>query len=195
MNPVNSLQFAGEYELESILIKSSKGVELDFKQLNLELNIYEGIYENSIYGNITIRDSANHIQHMPIVGQEEISFLLKTPTYSDTINFREYRGRIYKITNQIRTIERQQVYMLHFVTQESLTNTRTRLSRAFTDTPSNTVKNILQNTIKTNKPIFVEDTKGVHKIVSPNSRPFDLIKMLAKRSESKFYDAPGYLFF
>lgn len=191
----DALQFAGEYELENILIKSVNGVELDFKQLNLELNIYEGIYENTIYGTITLRDSANHIQYMPIIGQEEIRFLLKTPSFSDTINFREYKGRIYKVTNQMRTIEREQVYTLHFMTQESLDNTRTRLSRAFTDTPSNIVKNVLQNTIRTDKPLFIEDTKSVHKIVSPNLRPFDLISMLRKRSESKFYDTPGYLFF
>jgi len=141
----NELQFAGHYRLESILIKSFNGIELDFKDLNLELNIYESIFENSIYGTITLRDSANHIQNLPIIGQEEISFALSTPTFSDVIDFKEYKGRIYKVTDKNRTLEREQVYTLHFVTKETLRNARTKLKKSYTGTTSDIVSTILKD--------------------------------------------------
>lgn len=194
----NELQFAGHYRLDSILIKSFNGIELDFKDLNLELNIYESIFDNAIYGTCTLRDSANHIQNLPIVGQEEISFTLSTPTYSGVIDFKEYKGRIYKITDKNRTLEKEQVYTLHFVTKETLRNARTRLKKSYTGTTSDIVSKILKdpNGINTKKPIFIEPTKSIHKIVATHNRPFDLISMLAKRSESKNdKHSPGFLFF
>lgn len=194
----NELQFAGHYRLESILIKSFNGVELDFKDLNLELNIYESIFKNSIYGTFSIRDSANHIQNLPIIGQEEISFAISTPTFDDVIDFKEYKGRIYKITNNIRTLEREQVYTMHFVTKETMRNVRTRLKKSYTGTTSDIVKKILQdpNGINTSKKVFVEPTTSIHKIVAPNIKPFNLVSMLANRSESKTAKhSPGFLFF
>jgi hypothetical protein len=49
--------------------------------------------------------------------------------------------------------------------------------------------------INTNKEIFLEETKGIRKIVVPNSHPFDFIKKLAREAESKEYNSPHYLFY
>lgn len=191
----DALQSAGDYRLREIIIKSSQNVELDFRDLVMELNIYESIYSNSMYGTVVIRDSANHVEHLPIIGQEEINFLLETPGFYDQINFREFRGRIYKIDKQTRSLEREQTYLLHFTTRESIDNSRIRISNAFNDTTSNIATKILKTKLKTEKRIYVDNTSAVHKIVSPNMRPFDLITMLSKRSESSTYNTSGYLFF
>ena len=62
---------AGDYKLESIIVHSASG-PIDIKSLMVELNVYESIFSPAIYGNIVIADSANHIQNMPLIGQEEI---------------------------------------------------------------------------------------------------------------------------
>jgi len=198
-NSIDAIEFAGDYSLDEIVIRSINGTLLDIKPLLSELNIYESIYDNAMYGNIVLHDSMNHIQNLPLIGQEDIFFLLKTPgsTDLDVINFREFAGRVYKLTDVTRTQEREQVYKLHFTTKESIKNIRTRLSRAFDGTPSEIVEKILRdpNGLGTNKQLFIEDTVNTHKIVSPNYRPYQLIQMLCKRAESKVYKTPGYLFF
>ena len=67
------MQFAGDYKLESVIVHSASG-SMDIKDLILELNVYESIHSSNLYGNLTIMDSANHVQNLPIIGQEDIEF-------------------------------------------------------------------------------------------------------------------------
>ena len=91
-----NLQFAGDYRLGPIVLFSSSD-PIDLRPLMLELNLYESIHSPNMYGNLVIRDSANHKQNAPIIGQEEISFTLEIPE-NETITFSDYRMRIYKIS-------------------------------------------------------------------------------------------------
>ena len=145
---------AGDYKLESIIVHSASG-PIDIKSLMVELNVYESIFSPAIYGNIVIADSANHIQNMPLIGQEEIEFKIRIDDNPDneTIDFKTRRARIYKISDQVRTAERQQVYTLHFTSQEAIENQRVKVKGAFNATTDQIVANILQNIIKTKKSI------------------------------------------
>ena len=69
------LQFAGDYKLGPIVLYSASD-PIDLRPLMLELNLYESVYSPNMYGNLVIRDSANHKQNAPIIGQEEIEFNL-----------------------------------------------------------------------------------------------------------------------
>lgn len=199
MNFPEEMNFAGDYRLNDVTLHTINGETIDIKELVVELNIYESITKNSIYGNVILRDSANHIYYKSLCGQEKISFALYTPGARDTniINFNNFNARVYKISDITRTIEREQSYRLHFTTQESIRNTRTRISRAYEGTPSEIVEKILRdpNTIASKKNIFLEDTVGSHKVVAPNVRPFDFIRTLKKRSESQNNKSTGYLFY
>ena len=124
----DALQFAGDYRLREVLIKSSRNIELDFRSLVLEMNIFEDIFSNSMYGNIIIRDSANHIENLPIIGQEDIRFKFETPGFNDPIDFEEHAGKIYKVDKQVRTLEREQLYVLHFTTKEALIHDSAKLN-------------------------------------------------------------------
>lgn len=195
----DEMNFAGDYRLTDIILHTITGEQIDIKNLVVELNVYESIDKNSIYGNIILRDSANHIYYKSLCGQEKLSFLLYTPgaTGVNRVNFKEFNARVYKISDITRTIEREQSYRLHFTTQEAVRNTRTHLSRAYEGTPSEIAQTILRdsNVIATKKNIFVEKTVGNHKLVVPNMRPFDFIRMLKKRSESQYEKSTGYLFY
>lgn len=198
-NILDAIEFAGDFRLDEVVIRTIAGTELDIKPLFSEINIYESIYDNAMYGNIVVHDSMNHIQNLPIIGQEDIFFLLKTPgsTDLDVVDFRQYAGRIYKVSDITRTQEREQVYRLHFTTKESIRNIRTRMSRPFDGTPSEIVEKIVRdpNGLNSKKQLFLEETANTHKIISPNYRPYQLIQMLCKRAESKVYKTPGFLFY
>jgi type I site-specific restriction endonuclease len=141
---------AGDYKLESIILHAASG-PIDIKGLMVELNVYESIFSPAVYGNIVIADTANHIQNMPIIGQEEIEFKIRIDDNPDneTIDFKTRRGRIYKISDQVRTGERQQVYTLHFTSQEAIENQRVKVKSAFSATADQIVSQVLQNIVKT----------------------------------------------
>ena len=102
------MQFAGDYKLDNVIVHSASG-SIDIKDLLLELNVYESIHSSNLYGNVTMMDSANHVQNMPIIGQEDIEFTVQTDEDTGTLDFTTFRGRIYKVNNMVRTVERQQV--------------------------------------------------------------------------------------
>ena len=86
---------------------------------------------------------------------------------------------------------------LHFASPEMLRNIRTRVSKSYTDTIDNIVRDLLENEsyIDTGKEITIEPTAGIRRIVSPNTNPYQLIKKLAREAESKEYNSPHYLFY
>ena len=68
---MTDLQFAGEFELNKVDIKSSSGNSID-GITPLEINIYESIFNNSLTGNISIADTNNLIELLPLIGDEEL---------------------------------------------------------------------------------------------------------------------------
>ena len=128
-----NLQFAGDYKLSSIVLFSPSD-PIDLRPLMLELNLYESVYSPNMYGNLVIRDSANHKQNAPIVGQEELEFTLEIPD-NEIIDITKYRMRIYKVDGIEETAEREQVYTLHFATKEAVKNSRTTIKNALEGGP------------------------------------------------------------
>lgn len=195
----DEMTFAGDYRLSDVILHTITGEQIDIKELVIELNVYESIHRNSMYGSLVIRDAANHIYHKSLCGQEKISFELYTPGAlgHHRINFKRFNAHVYKVSDITRTIEREQSYRLHFTTQEAIRNTRTRISRSYEGTPSEIVQKILRdpNTIASKKNLFLENTTSSHKLVATNTKPFDFIKLLKKRSESQYDSSTGYLFY
>ena len=124
----NILEKAGDFNLDEIVIRTITDESVDFKAAFSEINLYESIYSNSVTGNIVIRDSQNFIQRYSISGQETIAFNVHTPGAEgkDQIDLKTHPARIFKIADKIATMEREQVYTLHFTSQESIINTRKR---------------------------------------------------------------------
>lgn len=193
------LERAGDFNLDEIVINTITNDSVDFKAAFTEINLYESIYSNSISGNISIRDSKNFIQRYSISGQENIAFNVHTPGAEgdDQINLKDFPMRVYKVSDKVTTQEREQVYTLHFTTKESIRNMRNRISRAYTGTTSDIALKILtdRQIIGTDKQIYLEESSGIHKMVFPHMQPFNAITTVAKRSESKEYDTPGFLFY
>ena len=125
------MQFAGDYQLENIFVHApSTNGSLDIKSLMLEMNVYQSIFSPSLNGSLTIADSANHLQNVPFIGQEELEFKFGIPDL-DLVDFTKHRARVTKISNVVRTEERQQVYTLNFTSKEFVRNLRRKLKKSF----------------------------------------------------------------
>ena len=187
------LQFAGDYKLGPIVLYSASD-PIDLRPLMLELNLYESVYSPNMYGNLVIRDSANHKQNAPIIGQEELEFNLFLPE-NEEIDFRTYRMRIYKVAGHEETAEREQIYTLHFTTKEAVKNSRTTIKNALEGCSDQIFTSVMRDVVKSKKKLFVEPTSTNNKLLGNNMRPYDYLHMLAHRTSSRDFNGAGNLFY
>ena len=175
------MDFAGDFKLTSIVIHGPQVPSLDVRDMMLELNVYESVHASNLYGNLVMRDNANHVQNIPLVGQEDIEFVFSTndDSKNENIDFLTFRGRIYKVSDNIRTAERDQVYTLHFTTQETLRNHRTRVKSAYEGSGDEIAERILKNLLKSKKQIYVEPSDLYVKLLGNNMKPYEFLSLLA----------------
>ena len=190
------IQYAGEYDLTELKLFTSSGAVIDLRPMYLALNLYENMFSNTLSGTLMFTDTNSLVVNAPIVGQEFLSFQIKTPSLdSNPIDFTKNVMAVHRI--DMRVIERgNEVVQLHFCSPELLRNDRTRLSKKFEGNISDIVDEILNDkvTVNTRKKIFIENTKGIKKIIVPNKNPYSLIRDLTTDAISET-GSPNYVFF
>ena len=204
------IDFAGDYDLSSIVIhnhqneglsKQTKGT--DIKHLVQEMNIYESMFSGAITGSLVIADTLNLIGNLPIQGTERITFKLATPgahKATHIVDCTEESGHpmyIYKLANREQSVDGMQVYTLHFCSREFLRNLRTRVSQAYSGRIDQMVASIVgdENYLDSRNQLNFQKTRNQDKIVIPNLRPFDAIKMLARKALANNSNSVGYYFY
>lgn len=194
---MSNLQYAGEYKISELKLFTSSGNVVNLSQIYSSIIIYEDIFNSSMTGSILLVDTNNIIMNMPITGQDFISLKIETPGLEEhALDYTETTFTITKIDRK-ESLKNSDVIQLHFCSPEILRNNRVRVSKSYTSTIDKIVYDILNNAkyINTNKELFIEPTKGIRKIVTPNSHPFTIIKNLMRESLSKEYESPHYLFY
>ena len=196
MEDIKGIRYAGEYDLVEINLFTSSGNVINLMAAYQSLNIYENMFSNSLSGTLLFIDTNNLVMNAPKVGQEFLSFKIKTTSLdSNEIDFTDNVMAVYKIDKRFAD-RGNEVIQLHFCSPESLRNERTRISKKFEGNISDIVPKILRDevTINTDKKIFTENTKGIKKIVVPNKNPYSLIKDLTTDAISET-GSPNYVFF
>ena len=206
----DQIDFAGDYNLNGIILQNHAGTGGNFgvggvniQSMVQELNIYEGITQNAVYGTLVIVDSTNLITNLPIQGTERLFFKLSTPGASKVehiIDASEETGHpfyVYKISNKQQGSQGTLVYTIHFCSREFLRNIRTKVSQAYSGKLSSMVQQIISDKegLDSRKRLYYEETGNADKIVIPNLSPFKAINMIAKRSLPRFGDGAGYYFY
>jgi hypothetical protein len=84
-----------------------------------------------------------------------------------------------------------------FTSPEIIRNNRVRVSKSYTETIDQIVTNVLRDEryINTAKPLNIEPTAGIRKVVSPNLHPYNFITNLATESISTKDGNPFFLFY
>lgn len=195
----NEIQYAGEFLLEGCELISSAGVQADITNIIVEINLFEEIFKTTMTGSVIIADTDNLVDNMPIIGQEFIAFKITTPGLSRSdldFDYTENVFCVYEIGKRQSTAGGE-IIELKICSPELLRNERTRVSKSFEGTISETVLSILTDPfyINTKKDIFIESSLGVRKIVSPNFHPFTLIKNLSQEAIAYKSNSPHFLFF
>jgi hypothetical protein len=192
------IQYAGEYELQELKLYSSTGNVIDLTTTTIEINLFEDITRNSMSGSIIVADTNNLILNAPIIGQEYVSLKIMTPSLDgEQIDFTENVFCAYKIGLRSDLSLTAEIFEIHLTTPELQKNIRTRISKSYTGTVDEIVEDVLRNELFVNskKPLFIEPTSGIRKIVSPNKNPYGLIQMLKQQAISAHNKSPHFMFF
>ena len=198
INP-NILRKAGDYILSDVTLISyqtadgSNPRKISVRDAVAEINIYESINNKCLSGDITLVDSQNVANHLPLTGFERIEFTFFTPAISKGFNFSMDSGHpmyIYRIANRVETNPRTQAYTLFFTSKEMLRNEQVRVSRAYDTSFDNVIMELVkhQDFLNSKKTLTVEETRGIHKVVLPRLRPFGAIDFISKSSQSKAFN-------
>ena len=195
----NEVQYAGEFQLQRCELVSSSGQLADITNIIVEINLFEDIFKSTMTGSVIFVDTNNLVDNMPIVGQEFLAFKIFTPGLARSdldFDYTENVFCVYEIGGR-ESSTNSEVVELKICSPELLRNERTRVSKSFESTVSETVLSLLKDPkyINTKKDIFIESSLGIRVIVSPNFHPFSLIKNLSKEAIAYNNNSPHFLFF
>ena len=191
------IQAVGDFNLSKAEIITSSGLKLDISSSIINITFFEDIGQSAITGQILLQDPAGISSIGPIIGQEYLRLKIQTPTLKDKseiINFTENVLIVNSLETRKDISDKVQAYILQFSTSELIKNQRTKVSRSLKGTYSEIVKNML-NEVGCKKDMYIEPTAGIKRIIVPNVRPFDIIRMAARESISNFFSNRNYQFF
>jgi hypothetical protein len=204
------LQSAGEISIEQLTLVSNKGA-VSLLDYLAELNIYEGIYNNVVSGDILISDSRNLIKEFSIIGEEYLIIKAVTPGLDNQIH------KTFRITSvEDRMLVRDnntQIYKLRFISQEALLDSLSPLYNAFSGSIESIVARIFSDNLEITRNLIFNDTTSKLtpssdvtplvifsesanklKFVSPGWTPFQCFNWLAKKAIPKSGQACNFLF-
>ena len=191
-------EYAGQFVADKVKLFASSGTVVDITKLVTALNLYEDLYKACITGDITIVDTNNVIMEAPIIGQEFLGFKITTPGIDEfALDYSTHVFTVTKINSRVPARPGVMVYNLAFSSPEGLRNERTRVSKSYTDSIDGIVEDVLSSAkyINTKKTLFMEETKGIKKMVVPYLHPHKLINQLKMEAISKKHDSPHYMFY
>lgn len=190
------LRFAGDVNIESAQLVTSKGVYIDIANQIAAVQLFEDIFSPFITGTLIIKDTLDMLNAFPLSGEEYLWLSIKTPTMpKGNIEGKFY---IFKMSNREMLGDKSIVYELHFITQEAIVDINKPISRAFDGKPSEIAKKIFTDKdiglqIAENRTNIEETTNSI-KFVSNFWTPTRCLKYLCDHSMNK-NESPTYVFF
>ena len=115
----NSVQYAGEYNLEECKLFSSTGVTARLDANVIEFNLFENMFVSGLVASLVIVDQNNLVMNMPIVGQEFVSIKLTTKGIG-SFDFTENVFCVHRVGARQDASSGAQIYELNLVSPETI---------------------------------------------------------------------------
>lgn len=192
----DGISTAGEIALKSVtLYDGQRNRKYNLDSIFLELDLYEDLYSPCLTGTITIVESLNLISGIPILGEELLEIEFCTPTL-DASPFKK-QFYVTKIENRNHRGDKTQMYVLHFMAVEGITDLNKKLSKAYSGNASDIVKRIYETELKQSDDLEVDISNSNIKFVSPYWSPFQCINFATSRClfPHTSINVPNYLFY
>lgn len=191
----NSIKNASEVTVLKIKLSNDAGVELDLSGRYVSFSIYENLFSNYLSGSLNVQDDANLIQNAPIIGNERLEIIFKTPSTEEV----RKEFVVYDISvNERIPGKDQSIFTLQFASRQFNPGTTKLISKSFKNVAvSNIVDSLFEEFLrideKKDKFNFVRDTGTRTSIVIPNWTPFQAINWLSSRAS--YFENYDYVFY
>jgi hypothetical protein len=154
-----------DYELLKLLITSAKGGEpINLIPQFIEVVIYETIFDTKMIGELTIVDTLNYSEVVPIVGNEIIQLSYRTKGAKEPVNI---TGRVFAVVGKSRTTnEKSEVYKMQFISEVQYDNSKRKISCSKKGSIGKIAKEIFDENFKGSIGINIDET---------NNKPFQFI--------------------
>ena len=195
----DTLQKPGDVQVSSIFIYSSIASKpYDISSIWENISIFEDMSKSYIFGQITIEDTQNLIQEIPILLNDRIEIQYKT---SSAFEFEKIIGYIIDIPTRTGTSsgEGSELYVLEFITPEFVRSKSLKVRKSYQNTfISDMVGDIYNQFLlpATGKDLSIAPTLFPDSKVVPNLSPIQSINWLSKWAQSPDYRfGASYMFF
>jgi len=177
----------GDFKLVYCNLHHGPGKEYPIGNLVTSIHLFEDIESIGISGWLEMEDDLNLVESGLLIGEELLYMKFETGGATEAghpefaVDFSVHPLYVhgiqnigYKVTQTGKTTPTL-TYRIHFCSTETVTNNRMRVSKAYKGIYSDIVTDILENDVKSIKPIHTKESLDIRHFVSPNLRPFDLI--------------------
>ena len=189
------LRFAGDVNIEKLVLTSVNGFYQDITNQVIGIQIFEDIFSPFITGTLIIKDSLDLLNTFPLTGEEYLSLRISTPTLERGSIEGEFY--VFKMNNREVVGDRAVIYELHFITQEAVVDMNKRISKKFEGTPSEIAKLVLEDKdvgLQVTRPVNIEEASNKIKYISNFWGPVRNMTYLCDHAQN-VKKSPSYLFF
>ena len=116
------IKASGDVVWDEFRLVNFAGKSINLLKMCSEINIFEDIFSNAVYGNAAVVDTHNLLNTFPIIGQENLFVKFHTPKMGDTFSI-EFVFRVYKVSDRV-VQGNKSVYMIHFTSYDAFVDTR-----------------------------------------------------------------------
>jgi hypothetical protein len=149
----------------------------------------ESIFDTTCYGTITLKDSIDLQQDLPLIGEETVRIRYKSRKEDEYVDREFY---VYRMSDSYRE-EGTNFYILSVVSKEYMDNLTKKKYRSYKQQPiSNIVSSIISEISE--KDIEIEPTSNSTAFITSKSSPLKSVEELAKIAKSGKYEGNSYLF-
>lgn len=191
----NYLRFAGDVTIDRVVITTSAGAFKEIQGQVLQIQIFEDIFSPFITGVLSIKDTLDLTNVLPLIGEEYLDLKVVTPQLDAKIEGRFY---IYKMADKVALGDRSAAYELYFVSAEAVVDMNKRNSKVYSGKISDIIPTFVKDKIEglevNDKRFLIEETRNSIKYISNFWSPIKNISYLADNAISQT-QSPSYLFF
>jgi len=195
----------GDVITEAIVITKDNGDSYNIANFCIETVLFEDIFSNTLMGHIYVRDAANLITMIPLVGTETVTFSFRTPTLTESIR---KTFKIVSVDDRVFTkTDVEQGYTISFISMEAYVDNVSALSKKFSGSTDAVVKKIFQEHLSVKRVVGNTNSSNTDLITSGRPHgssvsfvacswsPLKCINWVANRSFGNSGEAPSFLFF
>lgn len=183
--------------IKNISIKTQQNEVINEDKNFLEffgsLDIYQNMFSPFITAELVIVDGASFIEKYNISGNED--FEIEFQGYG-TEETSKYKFKIVELVASVLVPNlRAKQVALRLVSDEFLVDSSTSIAKSYKVGTKDIVTDIVRSFLKSNKKLFVEDTKSISTIIIPYLSPFKALDFIKQRTVSEKYKSSSFLFF